>query len=79
MHLHFHTLTIKDWYGPGKDLKLSVEPGEFWKKTLMSSGIDPSLIALCKNDGPIQVPKKPTLTLSESEVKLMTANPALDF
>jgi 23S rRNA pseudouridine955/2504/2580 synthase len=44
LHLHSYRIVIKDWYGEGKDLSVHAPLKQPWKKTLMSSGIDPAIV-----------------------------------
>ncbi|KAJ3332465.1 Mitochondrial RNA pseudouridine synthase rpusd4 [Kappamyces sp. JEL0680] len=42
LHLHLRQITLKNWFGDGKDLSVSAPLPGFWQKTLLSSGHDPN-------------------------------------
>jgi hypothetical protein len=51
-------MILKDWYGPGKDLALSSDLPSFWNKSLKSSGFDPSIVQLCKEQNLVPPPER---------------------
>lgn len=56
LHLHLYRIAIKDWYGPGKDLKVVAPIDDIFRKSITSSGFDPTSLHCLQSNGEIFVP-----------------------
>jgi hypothetical protein len=70
-------MVLKDWYGPGKDLKLKSSFPSFWEKSLKSSGFDKTLIQCCEKEE-IQSPAKDVPSIDPLIEKLLEKEPGID-
>jgi hypothetical protein len=70
LHLHLYRIAIKDWYGPGKDLKVVAPIDSRWRRSLDSSGFGTLLLSALESNGDIVVPNgiiKPSRPVQNSD------------
>jgi hypothetical protein len=71
-------MVLKDWYGPGKDLKLKSSLPSFWDKTLKSSGFDSALLQYVKSEK-VEPPPKKVIVPDPLMEKLLEKEPGIDI
>ncbi|KAJ3261681.1 hypothetical protein HK103_004632 [Boothiomyces macroporosus] len=78
LHLHMHSLKIEDWYGEGQHLQVHAPLPSFWRKSLMSSGHDTSLVQVALDDT-VQVPTKKPKVMDKDALILLEKEEGIDI
>ncbi|KAJ3276964.1 hypothetical protein HDV01_000016 [Terramyces sp. JEL0728] len=77
LHLHMHSLKIDSWYAEGKPLLVHAPLPSYWRKSLMSSGHDPSLVQSALQDD-VVLPAKPKKVIEEDAIILLEKEEGID-
>ncbi|KAJ3321790.1 hypothetical protein HDV06_003939 [Boothiomyces sp. JEL0866] len=77
LHLHMHSIKINNWYGEGNHLLVHAPLPSFWRKSLMSSGHDPSLVKNAIEDE-VKLPTKGPKVLEKEAVILLEQEEGFD-